>query len=130
VKSLAGEVTKATNVIDGSITEAVAGSARVAEPITAMTAALEDLGDVSRQIAASAGRQITATGAVADRASDTSDAIEQASRSSDGMRRAVSNLESAAADLALGAGEIERIAASLTAGVDGFLSGLNQSRAA
>jgi methyl-accepting chemotaxis protein len=117
-------------VIDGSITEAVSGSARVVEPIATITAALEDLGDVSRQIAASAERQIMATGAVATRASDTSSAIEQASRSSEGMRDAVSNLETAAADLALGAGEIEQLAASLTAGVDGFLASLERPRAA
>lgn len=130
VKLLASEVTKATDIIDGSIANAVDGSAKLTVPIAAVAKALDDLGTVSRRIAASARLQIEATGAAAGQVGETSQAIEQASRSNGEIRRAVTDLESAASELAGGASEIERLTVALNAGVDGFLDRLNTVRAA
>jgi methyl-accepting chemotaxis protein len=130
VKSLAGEVTKATDMIGGRIDEAVKGSAALAEPIGAITAALADMGGVSSEIAASAEGQISATDDAAHRAARTLSAIERVMESSERAKRAVASLESASAVLAEGAAAIEKLAQSVNGGVDAFLSDIASRKAA
>jgi methyl-accepting chemotaxis protein len=129
VKTLAGAVKQATSDIGGRIDDAIAESRQLAEPIDAIVAALDSIGSVAREIAASAQGQIVATGDVAERAVETSAAIEQVIESSEQSRNAAVALEVAATDLAKGAQSIERLAHSINAEVRTFLDGL-ASRAA
>jgi methyl-accepting chemotaxis protein len=124
VKALAGEVTKATGMIGASIAEAVTGSAAVAEPITLVASALDQIGQVSVDIADASGRQIEATASVAASADQARAAIANVMGSSATAQAAVTNLEKAAADLAEGVHDIESVAAAMTERVEAFLGRL------
>jgi methyl-accepting chemotaxis protein len=129
VKSLAGEVTKATGDIGGRIGEAIRESRRLGEPINAIAATLDNLGSVSRSIAASAQGQIAATDDVALRAVETAVAVERVMESTVRSRTAAIALEVAASDLAQGAESIERLAQSINAEVQVFLDSLARDAA-
>ncbi len=130
VKSLAGEVTKATDMIGSRIEEAIKGSARLAEPISAITSALADMGGVTHEIATSAEGQISATDDAAHRAAHTLSAIDRVMESSDRAKHAVASLEAASAVLAEGATAIEKLAQSVNGGVEAFLKEMAARKAA
>jgi methyl-accepting chemotaxis protein len=122
VKQLAGEVTRATGMIGGRIAEAIATSADVAAPITAVASALEDLGKVARDIAEASGRQILATASVSEGAQTAQGAIRDVMASNATTHTAVAKLEAAAAELAMGITDIETFAATMTEQVGAFLA--------
>jgi methyl-accepting chemotaxis protein len=130
VKALAGAVTSATGVIGASIGQAVQASARLSEPIGVIAAALRDLGAVSAEIALSASGQITATNAVAERASATAAAVDSVMASSDDTLTAVAALDAATEQLVKGASSIEQLSRSMNASVEAFLQGLADQNAA
>jgi methyl-accepting chemotaxis protein len=125
VKALAGEVTKATGLIGGRISEAVASSAGVAEPISAIAAALGEIGEVSQEIAERSGQQIEATASVSAGANSARHAIETVMKSGATARGAIASLETAADDLASGVEDIERAARMMNERVEEFLAQLS-----
>jgi methyl-accepting chemotaxis protein len=130
VKTLAGEVTRATGMIGGRISEAIKSSGAVAEPITAVASALDEFEKVSRDIADASTRQIEAAVSVAEGAESTRRAIGSVVDSSSTARRAVESLEGAASDLSLGVRDIEAFAAAMTDRVDAFLTRLSGTKTA
>jgi methyl-accepting chemotaxis protein len=130
VKQLAGEVTRATGLIGGRINEAIASSADVAAPITAIASALDGLGKVARGIAEASNRQIGSTALVSAGAESASNAINGIVATNAVTLQTIATLESAAADLATGVVEIEAVAADMSKHVESFLAEVRARNAA
>jgi methyl-accepting chemotaxis protein len=130
VKALANKVTLATGTISGSVTQAMLASEMFAEPIMTIRDSLRDMEGVSSAIARAANLQLEATDDVVDRAASTASAIDDVVSITNETRNAVTALEMAAATLARGAGDIERMSVDLGGRVESFLNVLRATDAA
>lgn len=129
VKTLAGQVTHATETISRAITQALDAGREVAEPIKVMREAVRDLEAVATVIASAAGEQITATDRVADQARRTNRGVEGVMTLTDSTQEAISALEKATQALTTGAASLSIISDSMNRSVDAFLVTLRASAA-
>jgi methyl-accepting chemotaxis protein len=129
VKALAGEVTKATDVIARAISKTVESSRTISEPIGVMRHALQELGAVAEAISSSACQQLEATGQVVEQARETSRGVEDVISVTHDTQDRMQALERAALALMNDAESLSAMSADLDKRVSGFLGSLRQRAA-
>jgi methyl-accepting chemotaxis protein len=121
VKTLAAQVSLATDTITSALTQAMTASRQVAEPIVMMRSAVRDLEVIASAIGAASSEQIIATDMVVEQARRANDGVESVVALTNTTQQAVIALDKATRALAAGAASISMISETMNRRVEEFL---------